>query len=110
MLEMLDKIYFGSSLTRWLIALAIMVGVATIGRVAVVVLRLSARRIGSRLAIEAVEHTGEPLATISTLFGIRLAMESLVLPARVAELSATGLKLMLSVAVTWLRPRLRRDP
>lgn len=102
MLEMLDKIYFGSSLTRWLIALGVMVGVATIGRVAVVVLRLSARRIGSRLAIEAVEHTGEPLATISTLFGIRLAMESLVLPARVAELSATGLKLMLSIAVTWL--------
>lgn len=102
MLEMLDKIYFGSSLTRWLIALGVMVGVATIGRVAVVVLRLSARRIGSRLAIEAVEHTGEPLATISTLFGIRLAMESLVLPARVAELSSTGLKLMLSIAVTWL--------
>jgi MscS family membrane protein len=97
-----DATVFGNPLSQWLMAAGLVVGAVLLGRLLVSVLHASARKLGSGLVVVITEELSAPLTVIATLLGVRLAVESLALPAALGVVVAQGVKFFIAVSLTWL--------
>lgn len=92
----------GTPLSQWLMAVGLVVGAVLLGRLLVAVLSASARKLGSGLVVAVTEEATAPLTVIATLLGVRLAVESLTLPAALGVVLTQGTKFFIAVSLTWL--------
>jgi MscS family membrane protein len=98
----LDATVLGNPLSQWLMAAGLVIGAVLLGRLLVGVLNASARKLGSGLVVAVAEEAAAPLTVIATLLGVRLAIESLALPAALGVATTQGTKFFIAVSLTWL--------
>lgn len=102
----MDTLIFGNSLTAWLVAIAIILAAAVLGRVVGGFIKAFVKRLGSVLLATILDHTIGLLTLMVTLVGVRIALESLALPKSVDTMVGLGLKFLFTVVLTWLVVRI----
>lgn len=98
---MLERVFWGNTIQRWIIAGAIIVGALIVGRIVSVLTKAIAGRLKAKLVTAIAEGVGGPLTTLVVIFGTRIAGESLELPAGVKELVEKGATFLSVVVLTW---------
>ncbi len=99
---MLEQEYFGNSILRWIVAAAIVLGAAVFGGLCVKLLKALVQKMGSQLTRLIVEGTSVPITLLVSVFGIRIASESLVLPSKLVYWVTSGTTLLIAIIITWL--------
>lgn len=99
---MLDKVYLGNSIQRWLIAAAILIGALILGRILSAVAKAIGSKLKSPFLASAAAGVSGPLTTLVLIFGVRIAGESLELPGGVKDLTAKAVVFLSVITLTWL--------
>jgi len=99
---MLDQVFLGNSVKRWIIAAAIVIGALIIGRIVSSLFKAIFGRFKSQIASSIAGGIGKPITTFILLVGARVAVESLELPAGVKALAEKGATFFSVVVITWL--------
>jgi len=103
---MLQQIVLGNPISRWLIALSIVLGALVLGRLGAALVSTLLRRLKSELASLLATGFSGPLSAIGALIGIRIAAESLVLPVGANALLEKGATFLSVLTITWLASNL----
>jgi len=108
--QMLTQTYYGNTLQSWLIALAIVVGSAMLGKVVYWVFSRIARAFTSKTKTQLddiiVDMIEEPAVFMIIASGIWFALKTLVLPERLAEVIGNAYQVVVALLVGWLLSRL----
>jgi len=105
---MLETVAWGNTVQQWIIAAAIILAALIVSRIITLVLRTVLGRISST-AIQAISKEVQgPISMLALVFGIRVAMESLVLPEGAKFLVADAATFLSVIVLTWLCVRLYR--
>jgi MscS family membrane protein len=99
---MLDKIYFGNSIQRWLVAAGIILGALIVGRLVSTLAKAIGGRFKSKFLSSITAGIGGPVTALVALFGVRIASESLELPSGVKGLVEKAGVFLSVVTLTWL--------
>lgn len=99
---MLEKVYLGNSIQRWLIATAILFGALILGRILSAVAKAIGTKLKSPFLASATAGVSGPLTTLVLIFGVRVAGESLELPGGVKDLTAKAVVFLSVITLTWL--------
>ncbi len=99
---MLDRVIWGNSLQRWIIALAIIVAALVIGRIVSGLMRGIAKRTRWKIAAVIADEIGGPVMIFVMLFGLRVAIESLVMQDSARVFLSKGTTFCGGVVFTWL--------
>jgi MscS family membrane protein len=107
---LLSKTFYGNTVDQWLIAFAIMIGAAIVGKALYWFFANIGRRLTSKtktklddLIIDMIE---EPIVVAATLFGIWKGLDRLVFPDETRQWIAYGMEGLIILSVTWLLARL----
>lgn len=98
---MLDRLFWGNSIQRWIIAAAIVLGSLILGRIVAALTKVIAGRLKSNVITSISEGVAGPLTTLMVIIGTRIATESLELPAGLKGLVEKGATLFSVVVFTW---------
>lgn len=99
---MLDRVYLGNSIQRWLIAAAILLGALIVGRILSAITKTIGSKLKSPFLSSMTAGVSGPLTTLVLVFGIRIASESLELPGGVKDLTAKAVVFLSVITLTWL--------
>jgi MscS family membrane protein len=99
---MLNTIYFGNSIHRWAIAIAIVLAAAIVGRLVSSVAKAVGARLKSKFFSSIASGIGGPVTALVTLLGVRIAAESLELSPGVKNLVEKSGVFLSVITMTWL--------
>ncbi len=99
---MLDKIYLGNSIHRWIVAVAIFLGALLVGRLVSTLAKAIGARFKSKFLSSITAGIGGPVTALVALFGFRIAAESLELPSGVKGLVEKAGVFLSVITLTWL--------
>lgn len=99
---MLEKVIWGNSVKRWIIAAGIIIGSLIIARIATALMRGLAKRTKRKIAGVIAEEIGGPVMIFVMLFGLRVAVESLFMQDNARHLLTKGTTFFAGVVFTWL--------
>lgn len=99
---MLETVYFGNTIHRWLIAGVIILSALILGRILGAILKAAGGRFKSPFVVAATAGIGGPVTAIVLIFGTRVAAESLDLPAGLKDLVSKIVTFLSVVTFTWL--------
>lgn len=99
---MLDAVFLGNSLQRWIVAVAIVLGALILGKILSVLVKAIGARLQSKLVASAAAGVGGPITAFVGIFGVRIASASLELPAGFTTLVEHGVVFFSVVTLTWL--------
>lgn len=102
---MLEQVFWGNSVQTWIVAAAILFASFVAGRLVAAVLAMVARRVSMGVARVIAVGVQGPITTLVLLFGLRVALESLVLPESVKVLTANATTFLSVLVLTWLCTR-----
>jgi len=108
--QMLTQTYYGNTLQSWLIAMAIIVGSALLGKVVYWIFSRVARAFTSKTKSQLddiiVDMIEEPAVFMIIASGIWFALKTLVLPERLSEIIGNAYQVIVALLVGWLLSRL----
>ena len=103
--EIFGQLYYGNTLTQWLITLALIVLSFILGRVIVFFIIRSLSRITKHTSTAVddilVDKLYQPATTILVILGIRYSLSVLTLPEGVTTFITNGFRFILTLIVTW---------
>ena len=106
----LDRIYYGNTLTEWMISLAIIAGAFIVSKTVYWVfggvIKALTKRTKTKLDDLIIDMIEEPIVLIITVFGIRYGMSRLTFPEAAAQWIAGGTQFLVVLAIAWLAARL----
>lgn len=103
---MLDTVFWGNSVARWLIAGALLLASLVVGRLAGALVALAVRRAKARVVAEMARAFVGPVTVLTVILGVRIAAESLELAAAVMSLTTQGATFFSVLVLTWLAAQL----
>lgn len=110
MSEWLDKMYYGNTVTEWLLALSIIGGAFVVAKLLYWifggVLKAMTRKTKSSFDDLILDTVQQPVVLIITILGIRYGIERLTLPETADVWAAGGAQFAIVLAITWLIARL----
>ena len=108
--QMLTQTYYGNTLQTWLIALAIIVGSAILGKAVYWVFSRVARAFTSKTKTQLddiiVDMIEEPAVFMIIASGIWFALKTLELPERLSEIIGNAYQVIVALLIGWLLSRL----
>ena len=109
-MDFLDKVYYGNTFFEWLLAFAIMIGVAVLGRLVYWLLGNIVKRITRRTKTKIddiiIDMAEEPLVFAIVIAGIWYALKTLNLPPWTAEWIGRVYYVLIIINIGWLVSRL----
>ena len=99
---MLETVYFGNTIHRWLIAGGIILAALILGRILGAVLKAAGARFKSPFVVAVAAGVDGPVTSIVLIVGARVATESLVLPAGLKDLVGKAVMFLSVATLTWL--------
>lgn len=110
MQEMMSQTYYGNTMAEWAIALSIALGAFVVGKVVYWIsggfLRRLTAKTETKIDDVLIDMLDEPLVLIVAAFGVRIAVETLVLPVALTTFMTNALKGLIVVAIAWMAVRL----
>lgn len=98
---MLDQVFWGNSLKRWIAAAAILLAAVVVGRILSAIAQSIGKRFKSPFLGAMAGSVGAPITAFVFIFGLRIAAESLIIPGGVKTLLEKGVTLLSVVVMTW---------